>query len=374
MVKILFIVPSLQFGGLENAQINLANALVEYGYDVTVMTYGPEKDLLERLNRRVRYIYKPLKPHKFMKRIPYIRHKFYDDGMWETRASAKTLYGYYVGNEEYDVEIAYFRGLAIKIISGSTNTHSTKLAFVHSDFEKCVGITSNFRNMVDTVKAYSRFDRIVCVSEKVRESFNKIIGYSEKTITINNIIPIDNITLLSKEAIDIKKNGFTVITVGHIIPLKGHKRLIDAVERLHDEGFDISLWIVGDGVCRGELEDYTKDYEYIRFLGMQSNPYKIISKADVYVCSSFYEGFPLTVCEAIICGTPVLSTECAGSSEILGNGEYGMITENSEDGLYEGIKKMLTDTSLLRKYREKLPDRISYFDKDSIVKKITCLF
>ena len=374
MVRILFIVPSLQFGGLENAQINLANALVENGYDVTVMTYGSEDDLLERLDKRVRYIYKPFKAHKLMKRIPYIRHKFYDDGMWETRVSAKTLYKYYVGNEDYDIEIAYFRGLAIKIISGSTNTHSTKLAFVHSDFEKCVGITNNFRNMEDTVKAYSKFDRIVCVSEKVRESFSKIIGFPEKTVTINNIIPADSITLLSKETVDIEKTGFTVITVGHIIPLKGHKRLIDSVIKLHIERYDISLWIVGDGICRSELEEYTNGYDYIRFLGMQSNPYRFISKADMYVCSSFYEGFPLTVCEAMICGTPVLSTKCAGSCEILDNGEYGMITENSEEGIFQGLKELLTNTKLLKEYREKLPDRISYFDKDTIIKKITGLF
>ncbi len=126
--KILFVLPWLKVGGLERVQVNIANALSSRGHDVTILALNPENDLFGELDKRVKYVYKPYKPHKIMKRLPYIRHKFYDDGMWETRASANALYKYYVGNEKYDVEIGFFRGLSIKIISGSTNKNSVKLA------------------------------------------------------------------------------------------------------------------------------------------------------------------------------------------------------------------------------------------------------
>lgn len=60
----------------------------------------------------------------------------------------------------------------------------------------------------------------------------------------------------------------------------------------------------------------------------------------MYVCSSRREGFSTAVTEALIVGTPVVSTNCSGAYELLGkNNEYGIVTENNEDALYEGIKK-----------------------------------
>lgn len=76
------------------------------------------------------------------------------------------------------------------------------------------------------------------------------------------------------------------------------------------------------------------------FLGYRDNPYKYVKKADLYVCSSRREGFSTAVTEALIVGTPVVSTNCSGAYELLGkNNEYGIVTENNEDALYEGIKK-----------------------------------
>ena len=121
MTKILFVLPSLALGGLERAQVTVANALVKDGYDVTIIVFSRNLDLKDELDRRIHLIYKPSKPHKIMRSIPYIRHKLYDDGMWETRANAEKLYKYYVGNEKYDIEVGFFRGLSVKIISGSTN-------------------------------------------------------------------------------------------------------------------------------------------------------------------------------------------------------------------------------------------------------------
>ena len=117
MKKILFIIPSLAVGGLEKVQVTLANKLSELGYEVTILLLEPVFDLQCQLNSEVRVEYKSYKKH-IGERIPYIRHRFYDDGMWETRASAEKLHQYYVGDEHYDVEIGFFRGLPIKIVSG----------------------------------------------------------------------------------------------------------------------------------------------------------------------------------------------------------------------------------------------------------------
>lgn len=156
MKKILFILPSLKLGGLERVQVSIANMLSDNGYDVTVMVFNPVFDIKDELSDKVRFIYKPPKKH-FGSKIPYIRHTLYDSGLWETRASARQLYKYYVGKEKYDVEIAFFRGRAVKIISGSDNPDSKKLAWVHSDYTKCEGVTRNFSAIEEAKKRLFRF-------------------------------------------------------------------------------------------------------------------------------------------------------------------------------------------------------------------------
>ncbi|MBO4251192.1 MAG: glycosyltransferase [Clostridia bacterium] len=376
MKKILFILPWLKLGGLERVQVNIANALAEREYDVTVMTLNPENDLKAELSDKVHYVYKPYKPHPIMRRIPYIRHKFYDDGMWETRALAKKLYRYYVGNEKYDVEIGFFRGLSIKIISGSTNKNSVKLAWVHSDFRKAVGYKNNFKNMQGVKNAYAKFDKVVCVSNEAQDGFKAVIGDTGNLTTIYNLLPVKNIVSLSQQSCIEIKDKFTVLAVGHLEAVKGYDRLLNVVKRLNDSGYDFDLWIIGFGSEENHLKaviDQNK-LKNVQILGYKSNPYPYMKQADLYVCSSRYEGYNLTVAEALILGTPVLSTDCAGPNEILDKGEYGVIVPNSEEGLCQGIKALLDNPEKMQYYKMKACERLDFFDEGKIVGKIEKLF
>jgi len=376
MKKILFVMPGLSVGGLERVQVSIANALSKKGHDVTVMILNPEYTLAKELDKRVKLVHKPYKPHKIMKKIPYIRGKFYDDGMWETRASAKKLYNYYVGQEKFDVEIAFFRGLSIKIVSGSTNKNSIKIAWVHSDFAQCYGYTNNFKNIDETKKAYREFDKIVTVSKQAKESFSKVIGIEENVCAVYNLLDIEDILNKSNETIDIVKQKTTIMSVGRVVELKGFDRLINVAERLNNDGFDFDLWIVGDGSQREELQQIVeqKNLTNVKFLGSQANPYKYMKQADLYVCSSRYEGYNLTVAEALILGVPVLSTHCTGPCEILDDGKYGVIVENSEEGLYAGIKDLLEHPEKLAYYKEKAIARKDFFNEERIIGEIEELF
>lgn len=380
MKKILFILPSLSVGGLERVQVNIANALAERGYDVTVMALNPENDLKAELSDKVHYVYKPYKSHPIMRRIPYIRHKFYDDGMWETRASAKKLYKYYVGKEYYDVEIGFFRGLPIKIISGSTNKNSVKLAWVHNDFRKAVGYKNNFKSMQAVKNAYATFDKVVCVSNEAQDGFREVIGNTGNLTTIYNLIPIKKIIRQSEKEpeIRIKKSKFNLVLVGRLLDsAKGQVRLVEVVSRLHGEGYDLSLTLVGDGADEQKIKDAIARNDaknYVIMTGNQSNPYPYIKNSDLLVCASYFEGYNLTVAEALILGTPVLSTNCTGPKEILGNGKYGLIVEDSEDGLYSGLKTLLDNPEKIQYYKKKARERLAFFNENEIVDKIEGLF
>ena len=378
MKKMLFILPSLCVGGLERMQVTLANALVARGYNVTVMTLDAADDLRPELDEKVKFIHKPHKKHPIMSRIPYVRYKFYDDGMWERRASAETLYKYYVGDEKYDVEIGFFRGLPVKIVSGSTNEGAVKLAWVHSDLRKC-GIPCEFRGADEMRAAYASFKRVICVSEEAKTGFLAAVGDPGNLMTVYNMIPVDEILEKAKvqRDIDVKKGGFHIVLVGHLLDkVKGQTRLISAVTRLKKEGFDLSLALIGGGNDYDSIKEeiFARGADgYITMTGNLKNPYPYIKDADLLVCASYFEGYNLTVAEALALGVPVLSTRCAGPVEILGDGEYGMIVENSEEGLYEGLKKLLREPELMQKYREKAAERREFFDGKKILKQITDL-
>lgn len=122
-----------------------------------------------------------------------------------------------------------------------------------------------------------------------------------------------------------------------------------------------------------ELEEFVRNNnmeDSVIFLGYKINPYKYVAKCNLFVCASFAEGFSTAATEALIVGTPVCTVEVSGMREMLGNNEYGLITENNEEDLYEGIKKLLEKPELLEDYRERAKKRGMFFSTEKTVKAV----
>ena len=378
-MKILFIIPSLGIGGLEKVQVTIANRLAERGHDVTILHLNECDTLKSSLDKRVKLVYKVYKNH-LGKKIPLVRHLLYDDGLWETRASATQLYRYYVGAEKFDVEVAFFRGLCLKILSGSTNRKAKHIAWIHSDFRKAKGYYNNFHSKEEVRQAYAALDAVVCVSKETEEGFIEIMGDTGNTRVIYNLISVNDIVRLSKEPCEYTypRADFHIVLVGRFINrIKGQRRLMRAVARLRDNGVDISLLLMGVGEEEEKLRSLIKEHRAEGFMTILSgctNPYPYIKEADALVCASYYEGYNLTVAEALILGVPVISTNCTGPNEILEDGKYGMIVDNSELGLYRGLKELAKHPMQLRMYRIRAKQRLDFFDEDRILDEILQLF
>lgn len=387
-MKILLMLPGLTVGGLERMAVTLANALTRRGHEITIITYNPNSDTLaSELDKGVRYINKGLKPHPIMGHIPYVRHKFYDDGMWETRATPERLYKYYVGKDKYDVEIAFFRGLSVKTLSAHRKLKDTisgqlsprRLAWVHTDFTKAVGWNNNFKNIEAVRRAYSSYDHVICVSRHALEGFIETIGDTGNLTTIYNMLPVDDIVKKGADhpSVTVSRHQFNIVLVARLMDrAKGQCRLIEALADLRKEGYDIGLTLVGDGPDRTLIEECIKktlSENHVGLVGNQTNPYPYIKCADLLVCASYYEGYNLTVAEALILGTPVLSTRCTGPVEILDDGKYGMIVENSTEALTDGLHSMATDCQLYAHYKSMAKERLSFFNQEMIISKIESL-
>ena len=198
----------------------------------------------------------------------------------------------------------------------------------------------------------------------------------EKTVTVYNMIPSESVIEKSLENNPLPKKKFTVVTTGRLIPDKRQDRLLSATKRLLDEGYDFDVRIIGDGVHAEILKNYCNENSLtnVLFTGMQSNPYSYMKDADLFVLTSYREGFALVIPEAMACGLPVLSTDCTGPTEILKNGEYGILVDNSSEGVYSGIRNILDNQEILESLKIKSKERYLDFDEEKIVGEIIELF
>jgi glycosyltransferase involved in cell wall biosynthesis len=113
----------------------------------------------------------------------------------------------------------------------------------------------------------------------------------------------------------------------------------------------------------------------VTFLGYDTNPYKYVAKSDLFVCASFAEGFSTAATEALILGTPVCTVEVSGMKEMLGeNNEWGIVTENNEDALYEGIKRLLDSPEMMAYYKNRSIERGQVFSTEKTVNAVQAMF
>ena len=162
-------------------------------------------------------------------------------------------------------------------------------------------------------------------------------------------------------------------TIGRLEQQKGFIRLLDCLGKLRDEYPDFSLWIMGEGTQRSELEKRIAQYsleDNVKLMGFQENPYKYMAKCDAFVCSSYAEGFSTAATEALILGKPVFTTLCAGMQELFGSEQCGQIVENTDEALEMMLINLLSGSWKLEDYEEAAVKRGSLFSIERRIQEI----
>ena len=250
-----------------------------------------------------------------------------------------------------------------------------KISWIHVDLINETKSEKFFKNRKNEIEVYNKFDKIVGVSEYVKKQFiEKYKINQEKVYVRYNPIDEKYIEQFSNEEVnDIQKEKFTLCTVGRLAPQKGYDRLLSVVDKLNKDNFEFEVWIIGVGPDEDKLKTYMneKNINNVKLLGYKTNPYSYIKKSDLFVCSSRAEGFSTVVSEAVILEKPVVTTDCSGMREILGqNGEYGLICDNNEDALYEALKDILSNKEKYEYYKNKISERKYIFNIKESVKNI----
>ena len=360
MKKILFFIHDLGPGGAEKVLINLVNNMDTNKFAITVMTLFDVGMNKKYLNKNIRYL-------SCYKRI------FRGNSHIMKILSPEMLHHIFI-KEHYDIEIAYLEGPCARIISGCPCRDTKLVSWIHIEHQDKNRLARSFRNYQETEKCYNRFHKIVCVSESVKKDFVSLINLKVPICVLYNTNEYDKIVRLSKETVDsnlFSNQDLKIVAVGKLLHNKGFGRLLKIVNRLKGENYAIHLYILGVGPEEKKLKKYTEDHNltnYVDFLGYQDNPYKYVEKCDLFVCASYREGFSTATTEALMVGTAVCTVKVSGMVEMLGrNNEYGVITENDDWSLLEGIRCFINDKEMLNYYKVKAFERGKMFNTANTV-------
>ena len=145
---------------------------------------------------------------------------------------------------------------------------------------------------------------------------------------------------------------FKYINIARFSPEKGLMRLVKGYRSFVNDHPDTCLFIIGGyGNDYQEILDYVLDnkLDKVVLIKSLSNVYPILSKCDVFFLSSFYEGLPMTIMEALILDKPVVCTNITGPREFLSQG-YGYLVPDSDDGIYQGFEDSYRKDLNLKKF------------------------
>ena len=377
--KILFMVSSMNIGGVEKSLLSLLSVIPQDKYDITILTLEKKGGFLEYIPQNVRLIeaewFKEIKPiimdapqntiKRYLKigkifKIPSFIYSYYKAKKTGNR------YIYYknvlksipMNEEYYDAAIAYAGPTEIiDAYIGYKVNAKKKIAWVHFDISKYEINKKLYENL------YNRFDRILAVSNEANKKLNQIIpNTTNRSEVFTNIVLTEELASKAKEfkAFDEKFDGVKILTVGRLTKQKGQDLIPGILKELINNGYNIKWYCIGEGVLRSELEKVIKEYNLEKnliLLGKQLNPYPYFNECDLYVQPSRYEGFCITLTEAKVFKKPIVITDFVGSEQI-SNNNTGIIVKCNKREIYNAIKSMIDDKYIMSYFEKNLEKEI----------------
>lgn len=378
--KIIFVTKGLWIGGIETSLVNLLNHFNYEKYDVTLLVLFASLDMLDQVNSKCRVIIADReKAITFQQAYQYARlHHLTEDAkclsfkhkmmMWTVpfiRWIENRLYIKYIKEhmktECFDTCIVYTDVVAETAIR-AINAKKILMYYHH-------GV---MRHVYHDKIAYKKCEKIIAVSENQAEALRKFVPkYADKIITIHNLV--DVVTIREKAKLEIEEvfddKKYNIVTVGRISYEKGMDIAVKVCAKLVEEGFDnVCWWIVGDGPAMQEVKKMileTHLEKNVVTVGTKNNPYPYIRKADLYVQPSRFEGYPMTILEALVLGQPVVSTDNNGAREIIDNNVTGILCQMNDESICEEIKMFINEPG---KY-ELLRENVFFLDYELMNKK-----
>jgi len=222
---------------------------------------------------------------------------------------------------------------------------------------------------------YKKADFVTCVSQGLMIQMKQYMGVVEQKLKLV-FNPIINDDLLKGKNEALKNEAYVsgkpiILAVGRLIPLKDYPTLIEAFQKVR-KSIDCILYILG----KGPLEDSLKEKvvtlgleKVVIFGGFDSNPFKYMKNASVFVLSSRHEGMPGVLIQAMACGVPVISTDCpTGPSELIKDGENGFLVPIGDvNQIAHRIEQLISEPNLAANLVENAHKSILKFNQKAAI-------
>lgn len=249
-------------------------------------------------------------------------------------------------NTYYDVAVAYHQGFPTYYVAEKVKA-AKKIAWINTDMSKA-GYRQNYNRSY-----YDRYDNVVAVSDILRERLCSQ-GYvvADKISTIYDINDAYLIRKMAKEDVFITPSDSSLLrlaTVGRMVPIKNYSLAVETAKSLKQRGIRFLWTMVGDGADRSKIEKLIRQYDLepeISLVGLRPNPYPYIAQCDIYVNTSLFEGFGLTLTEARILNKPIVTTNFSVVNDQISDGVNGLVVEPEAEALAEAIIRLFNDRQL----------------------------
>ena len=329
MKKVFFAAYSLDVGGIETALITLIKHLSDK-YEITLMLEKEQGIFLKSIPENVKIITYEASNNKiilFRKIINLIRQlKF--------KMKYKNKFDFSASFATYSFPCAFAARCASK--NSAIWIHNDYMNFFNNDIVK-------YKDFFYDLKI-DKFKKIIFVSYLDQKMFNvQFPKIRKRTYICHNLIEDEEILRKADEEITDWKNynGITFINISrHDEKQKKISRIISATRKLNKEGYKFRVLLIGKGLDTKEYINNAKDLKNIEFLGIKKNPYPYLKNSDCMLLSSKFEGYPVVYIESEILKIPIVTTDVSDAKKDI-EGKYGIVTENSEEGVYKGMKEFL---------------------------------
>jgi len=381
MKHILFLAINMGGGGAEKVLVNLINALDHKKYQISLLTYTLDNARNNEIKNKVDFINIMNGNNLFCGKKVQKKQALFSAVLLKSFSgiflnSISNIYG-------YEVKFAFLDSYRTTKFMPCQEDGNVTILRIASDYTmpssgfmtwKRTELPIQFKMHTDI---YPTMTHVVAGSQGAADAFLEATGLTSTVTIINNMFDIRAIQAAANEPIEIIKQKFVIGTVGRFHPIKGHMRLIEVCNKLNHDGFDFELWLIGTGDDELALKEKVAEYNMsnVYFWGYQENPHKYMKQFDLYVNPAFSEGFPNAVSEAVILGLPCVVADHAGEKEIFGqHNEYGLVVENSTEGLYDGVRQLLSNRALYEHYKTTVLQRQEFFKKERVLAQYEQLF
>jgi GalNAc-alpha-(1->4)-GalNAc-alpha-(1->3)-diNAcBac-PP-undecaprenol alpha-1,4-N-acetyl-D-galactosaminyltransferase len=354
-MKITLISSSLKVGGAERVMSIIANYWAARDWQITILSFddGSEPPFYD-LDKRIEYRSLGLRYHSGLNLLTLSRN------LHQIRSLKKAIVA---SRPDLIVSFVNTTNIMTLLASWSLRVPTIVCEHVHPAFGG-LGKISRFLQK----RLYRRAALVTVQTHSGLSFFPADRGY--KTVVIPNPIALPDAE--QSDHSQLFTDDRHLLAIGKLIPQKGFDLAIRAFAQVCDTHPEWTLTICGEGDMRGELEDLCRQLrleDRVYLPGVVKNIDAQLRKADVFVLSSRFEGFPVTLCEAMACGVPVIATDClSGPREIVHNGQDGLlvVTENV-DALAVGLDLLMSDPVKRQYFSHHAPTVLNRFGVETVM-------